>query len=109
MIIILLLLLLSLKIIIKKKKTIIILYIYNNPSNFKQLLTTTTMTYNRFKENCNVILRKCNPVAILTKSSESAFYLMLNEVASFHSRIMPDHISLVLYGIASAHALKEER
>lgn len=76
---------------------------------FSDLLTTTTMTYNRFKENCNVILRKCNPVAILTKSSESAFYLMLNEVASFHSRIMPDHISLVLYGIASAHALKEER
>jgi len=67
------------------------------------------MAYSKFKENCNVILRKCNPVAILTKTSESAFYLLLNEVASFHSRMMPDHISLVLYGIASAHAYKEER
>ncbi|ORX79421.1 hypothetical protein BCR32DRAFT_269504 [Anaeromyces robustus] len=78
---------------------------------FSDLLTTTTMTYSKFKENCNVILRKCNPVAILTKSpsTESAFYLMLNEVASFHSRLIPDHISLVLYGIASAHAYKEER
>jgi len=76
---------------------------------FSDLLTTTTMAYSKFKENCNVILRKCNPVAILTKTSESAFYLLLNEVASFHSRMMPDHISLVLYGIASAHAYKEER
>jgi hypothetical protein len=76
---------------------------------FSDLLTTTTMDYSKFKENCNVILRKCNPVAILTKNNESAFYLMLNEVASFHSRLMPDHISLVLYGIASAHAFKEER
>jgi len=78
---------------------------------FSDLLTTTTMTYSKFKENCNVILRKCNPVAILTKSpsTESPFYLMLNEVASFHSRLIPDHISLVLYGIASAHAYKEER